>query len=152
MKILLREDVDKLGKRGEVLTVSDGYARNYLIPKRLAMLHTPTAAKELAQDHKRVAAQETKKLVDIKALAEKMATTSVTIEAKVNEEGHLYGSITPGMIAEAFAKQGFTVDPKAIELEQPIKEVGVFAVKINLHPDVQPVSKIWIVQAQAEKS
>jgi large subunit ribosomal protein L9 len=145
MQVLLWQDIDKLGRRGDVVEVTDGYARNYLFPRGLATKPTPGMFKRFKQEKDRLERREKKIIENRKELAEQIEKTSLTIEAKANEEGHLYGSITPTIISEALLQQGLKVEAKLIELEEPIKEVGLYSIKINLHPQVQPMAKVWVV-------
>jgi large subunit ribosomal protein L9 len=152
MKILLWQDVDKLGKRGEVVDVRDGYARNFIFPRRLGSKPTPSMYKEFELEKRRSAKQEAVLVSESKAVAEKMAgVTSVSIEVNTNEEGHLYGAVTPSMVAEALKDQGLKIEPRAIEIAEPIKQVGTYEVTVNLHRDVQPKLKVWVLSTKAVK-
>ena len=152
MKILLWTDVEKLGKRGEVVEVREGYARNFLFPRRLGSKPTPSMYKEFELEKRRVAKQEAVVVTESKAVAEKLAgVTSVSIEVNTNEEGHLYGAVTPSMVAEALKDQGLKVEAKAIEIAEPIKQVGTYEVTVNLHRDVKPKLKVWVLSTKAVK-
>jgi len=152
MKILLWHDVDKLGRRGEVVDVREGYARNFLFPRRLGSKPTPSMYKEFELEKRRVTKQEAVLVTESKAVAEKLAgVTSVSIEVNTNEEGHLYGAVTPSMVAEALKDQGLKVEAKAIEIAEPIKQVGTYEVTVNLHRDVQPKLKVWVLSTKAVK-
>jgi len=152
MKVLLWQDVDKLGKRGEVIEVRKGYARNYLIPRRLASVPTPSMYKEFELEKRRQSKMEAALVSDAKKVAERLTeVTSVSIEVSTNEQGHLYGSITPTMIADALLDKGIKVEPRVVEIAQPIKEVGTYEVAINLHRDVRPTVKIWVLTNKAVK-
>lgn len=152
MKVLLWHDVDKVGKRGEVIDVREGFARNYLIPRRLASVPTPSMYKEFELEKRRQSKMEAALVSDAKAVAEKLAgVTSVSIEVNTNEQGHLYGSITPTMVADALRDQGVKVEPKAVEVPEGIKEVGTYEVTIRLHRDVQPKLKVWVLSTKAVK-
>jgi large subunit ribosomal protein L9 len=150
MKVLLWNDVEKLGRRGEIVDVKDGYARNYLIPRRLASKPTPSMYKEFELEKRRQNKVEAKLIGEAGQVAEKIGQlASVSIEVNTNEEGHLYGSVTPTMIAEALKDQGLKVEPKAIEIAEPIKQVGTFEVVINLHREVKPKLKVWVLSTKA---
>ncbi len=150
MKVLLWQDVEKLGKRGEVVEVRAGYARNYLIPRRMASVPTPSMYKEFELEKRRQAKREAALVSDARAVAERLAgIASVSIEVNTNEQGHLYGSITPTMIADALRDQGVKVEPKTVEIAQAIKEVGNYEVTIRLHKDVQPKVKVWVLSNKA---
>ena len=152
MKVLLWQDVDKLGRRGEVIEVREGYARNFLIPRRLASVPTPSMYKEFELEKRRLSKQEAALVSDARAVAERLAgVTSVSIEVNTNEQGHLYGSITPTMIADALRDQGIKVEPRVVEIPQAIKEVGTYEVEIRLHRDIQPKLKVWILSTKAVK-
>ena len=152
MKILLWQDVEKLGKRGEVVDVREGYARNFLFPRRLASKPTPSMYKEFELEKRRVAKQEAVLISESKAVAGKLAgITSVSIEVNTNDEGHLYGAVTPSMVAEALKDQGLKVEARAIEIAEPIKQVGTYEVTINLHREVKPKLKVWVLSTKAVK-
>ena len=152
MKVLLWQDVDKLGKRGETVVVKDGFARNYLFPRKLASIPTPSMHKEFELAKRRVVKQEAALITDAKAVAEKLAgVTSVSIEVNTNEEGLLYGAVSPSMIADALKDQGLKVEAKAIEIAEPIKKVGTYEVAVNLHREVKPTLKVWVLSTKAVK-
>ncbi len=152
MKVLLWQDVDKVGRRGQEIEVKEGFARNYLFPRKLASKPSPAMYKELEQTKRRSAKQDAVLVSDAKLLAEKFAAiTSVSIEVNTNEEGHLYGAVTPSMIADALKEQGVKVDGKAIEIAEPIKQTGTFEVTVVLHRDVQPKVKVWVLSTKAVK-
>jgi len=150
MKVLLWNDVEKLGRRGEIVDVKDGYARNYLIPRRLASKPTTSMYKEFELEKRRQNKLEAKLIAGATQVAEKLGQiASVSIEVNTNEEGHLYGSVTPTMIAEALKDQQLKVEPKSIEIAEPIKQVGTFEVVINLHREVKPKLKVWVLSTKA---
>lgn len=150
MKVLLWNDVEKLGRRGEIVEVKDGYARNYLIPRRLASKPTPSMYKEFELEKRRQNKLEAKLIAGASQVAERLGQiASVSIEVNTNDEGHLYGSVTPTMIAEALKDQQLKVEPKSIEIAEPIKQVGTFEVTINLHREVKPKLKVWVLSTKA---
>jgi large subunit ribosomal protein L9 len=150
MKVLLWNDVEKLGRRGEVVEVKDGYARNYLIPRRLASKPTPSMYKEFELEKRRVAKVEAKLIADAKVVAERLLQIpSVSIEVNANDEGHLYGSVTPTMVAESLKDHQLKVEPKTVEIAEPIKQLGTYEVTINLHRDVKPKLKVWVLSSKA---
>ena len=152
MKILLWQDVDKLGKRGEVVDVREGFARNFLFPRRLGSKPTPSMYKEFELEKRRVAKQEAVLVSESKVVAEKLAgISSVSVEVNTNEEGHLYGAVTPSMVAEALKDQGLKVEARAIEIAEPIKQVGTYEVTVNLHREVKPKLKVWVLSTKAVK-
>src|SRR6185436_7953616 len=122
MKVRLWQDIEKVGKRGEILEVKDGFARNFLIPRRMAGKPNSSQDKEFELEKRRQGKLDAKLVADAKAVAEKLSNLpSVSIEVNANEEGQLYGSVTPSMIAELLKDQGLKVEPKTIEIKDPIK-------------------------------
>jgi large subunit ribosomal protein L9 len=153
MKVLLWQDVDKVGRRGDTVEVREGFARNFLFPRKLASIPTPSMHKEFELAKRRVVKQEAAMIGDAKAVAEKLAgVTSVSIEVNTNEEGLLYGAVSPSMIADALKDHGLKVDGKAIEIAEPIKKVGTYEVVINLHREVKPTLKVWVLSTKAVKA
>ena len=137
MEIILTQDVDKLGHKDEIVTVKDGYARNYLIPQKMAVIATSSAKKVLAENKKQRAHKEAKIRQDAEKLAGRMTNLKITIGAKASQTGKIFGSVTPLMIAEAIQKSGYEVDRKQIVVQDDhIKEIGNYSVKVKLHKDV----------------
>jgi large subunit ribosomal protein L9 len=136
MEIILREDIEKLGNRGEVVKVADGYARNYLLPKRLAVLASESNKKIVAQEREAHLRREAKLASEARDLAALLAGITVTIHQRAGEEGHLFGSVTSKDIADAIEKQNFQIDRRKIQLADPIKTTGEFKVPIRLHREV----------------
>lgn len=156
MKVMLWQDVDKVGKRGDVIDVKDGYARNFLLPRKLARKvvagREAALQKEFELAKRRAAKQEAVLVSGAKEIAAKMAgITSVSIEVNTNEEGHLYGAVSPSMVVDALKDQGLKVDARAIEIAEPIKQVGTYEVTVNLHREVQPKVKVWVLSTKAVK-
>ena len=145
MKVILRQDIIGLGSMGAVVTVKDGYARNYLIPRELAYYATESAVKRIEVEKKKYAKQVAEMKVKAEALATKLADEQVTLAMKVGEEGKLYGSVNPMMIADELKIKGFDIDRRNIVIEDPIKSLGVFSVKIKLHHDVVASLKVWVI-------
>lgn len=145
MKILLWEFIDKLGAIGDVVTVKPGYARNYLFPKGWATLDSPSQRKALQVSKRKKEQQEVKRASDARSRAEAIEKISISLEVNTTEDGSLYGSVTPTMIADALREKGAVVEPKAIEIDEPIKQVGLYEVSINLHREVKPKLKVWVV-------
>jgi large subunit ribosomal protein L9 len=145
MKIILREDVEKLGKAGEVVKVKDGYGRNYLIPRQLAVLANVRNMKALDHDRRTIETRAKKTRKASEATAAALSAVSLTLPAKTGEEGKLFGAITSRDIAEALGKAGVTVDRKAIQLADPIKQVGDYKVKIRVAADVLPEISVSVV-------
>lgn len=146
MKIILREDVERLGERGEIITVKDGYARNYLIPQKLALLATPGNMKMFEEEKKQrdVRGNKTRRLAD--QLAKKLKSVSITAAVSVGEEDRVFGSVTAQTISNLLKDKGFDIDKKKILLEEPIKALGVYTVSLKLHQDVQGKVKVWVVK------
>jgi large subunit ribosomal protein L9 len=147
MKVILKSDVESLGKAGEVVNVRDGYARNFLIPQDLAAEATTKNVRVLEHQKRLIADKLRKEKLEFEALATRINEASITIPVQVGEEGKLFGSVTNKDIAEALAKEGIEVDKRKIKLDDPIKEVGSFTVPIALHHDVTAHLKLYVVQA-----
>jgi len=145
MKIILREDVEKLGKAGEVVKVKDGFGRNYLIPRKLAVLANVRNMKALDHDRRTIETRAKKTRKSAEATAATLSAVSLILPAKAGEEGKLFGAITSRDIAEALGKAGVTVDRKAIQLADPIKQVGDYKVKIRVATDVLPEISVSVV-------
>ena len=146
MKVILLTDVDRLGKTGEIVSVKEGYARNYLIPNNKARVATPGNMKILDTLKKKQAAEELKKLEEAQKLAGKISTLSLTITAQAGEEEKLFGSVSNEDIAAALAVENIKIDKRDIILEEPIKSLGMHQVTVKLHPEVKANLKVWIVK------
>lgn len=145
-EVLLMSDVKNLGAEGETVTVADGYARNYLLPKNLAAPVNVATRRRLAKiQHERAGKLEAE-LTAARALAERLAGVSCTIPARATSDEQLYGSVTETEITNALANQGIEVDRSDVLLEAPIKELGIFGVPIRLHPEVEVTLKVWVVE------
>jgi large subunit ribosomal protein L9 len=136
MEVILRADVEKLGSRGQLVKVTSGYARNFLLPQRLAVAATDSNKKIVEQERQAHLRREAKQEADAADLGKLMANVSVTIAQKAGENDQLFGSVTTKDIAEALEKQGYTIDRRKIALDEPIKTLGEFKVPIRLHKDV----------------
>jgi large subunit ribosomal protein L9 len=145
MQLMLVENIDKLGKQGEVVEVKPGYGRNYLLPMGLATYVTPEALKRIETHKAKVEAIRIARLNDLKMLARKLEEQSVTIEANANEEGHLYGSVTESDIAKALQLVKLDVKAEQIKLEGHLKELGLYNVKVELEPEIGAELKVWVV-------
>ena len=148
MQIILKTNVENLGNEGDMINVSDGYARNYLIPRNLAVLATEKNRRAI--DHeKRVASDKAaKEKKDAEKLATELAGVSCTIQVQVGENERLFGSVTALDIAAVLEEQGYEIDKRKIILDEPIKELGIFTVPVKLHPEVDANIKVWVVKAQ----
>ncbi|MFH1354632.1 MAG: 50S ribosomal protein L9 [Candidatus Omnitrophota bacterium] len=146
MKIILTKDVEKLGKAGSVIKVKDGYARNFLIPNKMAIPNTVSNIKRLEQVNQRKL-QETEKLKkEYQELREKLAGLSLTIPVLAQEEDKLYASIAAQDIAAALKDEGYEIDKNSIMLSDPIRALGIYEVEIKLHPEIIAKVKVWIVK------
>lgn len=144
MKVILRQDVEKLGRMGDIVTVSDGFARNYLIPRGLAYYASEAAIRRLEEEKRQHQRRLERERISAQALAERLKDVVVTIAVKVGEEGRLFGSVTPQMIAEQLQLLGFAVDRRSILIEEPIRSLGAFEVTVRLHPEVTATVKVWV--------
>ncbi len=145
MKVILREDVEKLGKAGDVVKVADGFGRNYLIPKGVAVVADVRNVRALEHDRQATLARAKKARRSAETLAGKLAATRLTLPARAGEEGKLFGAVTSRDVAEALEKAGFTIDRKQILLPDPIKQVGEYQVKVRLAADVVPEVAVSVV-------
>jgi large subunit ribosomal protein L9 len=146
MKIVLRQDVDKLGKRGEVVSVAAGYGRNYLVPKLMALPATPSNLKRVELDRHRQTIRGVRERGDAESLAQRLGRVSCTVARKVGEGDVLFGSVTNGDIAAFLEKEGLGIDKRKILLEEPIKALGIYTVPVRLHPEVTAEIKVWVVK------
>lgn len=146
MEIILREDVQHLGKAGEVVKVKDGYARNYLLPKGLAYPATEANKKKIAYEAERIAKQRAAEKQLAETEATQLADVRLTFVVKVGEEDKLYGSVTAGDVQRKLEEAGFRVDKRKVDLAEPIRELGEFRVGIKVHPDVRPEITVSVVK------
>ena len=151
MKVILTEEIRGLGTRGDVVTVKDGYARNYLLPKNLAREASTGNLKQIEHERRKwsLLAQQEKDAAQ--KAADKVKGVKITIEKRVGEHGHLFGSVTANEIADALLEKGIEVDKRRIELEQPIKNLGVHDVDVRLHRDVTAQIKVEVIALGVEK-
>lgn len=148
--VLLLENFPKVGRRGEVVRVARGYARNYLIPFGKAMEVTKDNLYRIEFEKKRWLQQELKLKEELQELAKKLKKTSIRLEMNANEAGHLFGSVNENMVAEAFLAKGLNVNPKTIDLSNVKKELGTFDIQIKLHPEVVATTKVQVVAPKTE--
>lgn len=146
MRIVLTEDIDKLGRRGEIIKVADGYARNFLLPKGKALLATDGNLKTIERQKRRYQVRVAKEKEEMEALARRIAGISCTLVRKVGEQDVLYGSVTAADIAEYLEREGIAVDKRRIQIGEPIKSLGIYSVPIKLHPEVRAEVKVWVVK------
>jgi large subunit ribosomal protein L9 len=146
MKVILREDIEKLGKRGDVVKVAPGYGRNYLLPKGLAYHYTSGNAKKVEVERKILNLHKAREKAEAEDLANRISQISTTIVRKVGENETLYGSVTGADIAEALEREGFAMEKRKILLEEPLKTLGIYTVPVKLHPEVTAELKVWVVK------
>ena len=147
MDVILLEEIDGLGKRGATVKVADGYARNFLLPRRKA-IEAVGKSQAVFRDRERArVALEQKQRQAAQALRERLMQASLQFSVQVGEEDQLYGSVTASEIHDALAAQGFTVEKKAVRLEEPIKALGVFEVPVHLFQDIEAPVKVWVVRS-----
>jgi large subunit ribosomal protein L9 len=147
VELLLAENVPPLGEQGEIVRVKRGYARNYLIPQGLATVATEANKRMVALHRQRQDDLVAKKIGLIKKLADEVSKYSVTIEANATDEGHLYGSVLAADISKSLKTAGYPVEPQHINLDGPLKELGMYTVKLQLHPTIDSDVKVWVVPA-----
>ena len=145
MEVILREHVDNVGKRGEIVKVADGFARNYLLPRKLALPVTPGNLKHIERERAKFDAREAEERQGAQAVATKLVGIVVLISRKVGETEALYGSVTSADIATSLASQGLEIDKRKIQLHEPIKRLGEYEVPIKLHRDVVAPIKVKVV-------
>ena len=146
MKVILRQNIDKLGRIGQIVDVKDGYALNYLIPKGFAYVAVKGNVKALEEEKKIVEKRNQQELKAAEMLASELEKISVTIPVQVGEEDKIFGSVTTQMIADALKEKGHDIDKRKIELEEQIKTLGIYNVNIKLHPSVSAKIKLCVVR------
>jgi large subunit ribosomal protein L9 len=144
IEVILKEHVEHLGERGDVVKVAPGYARNYLLPRKLALAVTAANKKQIEHEKKAAAAKAAEERAVAQALATRFAQTEVSVTRRAGENQHLFGSVTSADIADALAAQGFEVDRRKIQLAEAIKAVGEFSVPVRLHRDVTAQIKVLV--------
>ena len=151
VQLLLIQSVDHLGKQGDVVEVKPGYANNFLLPQGLATLASEHHKRMVEKHRAKLLEIEKSRLASLRTLADNIAKQSITIEANANDEGHLYGSVGPSDIAGALKLAGFTVTSDQVRLAGPLKELGLYTVRVHLHQDIEAELKVWVVpSAQSE--
>ena len=146
MDVILRQDVDKLGRAGEMVTVKDGFGRNFLLPQGLAYLATEGNKRRLDAERAQKGRKHAAEVQASKEVASRLEAVSLTFTMKAGEGDKLFGSVTGADIAERLKAEGFSVDKKAVELEEPLKALGVYKVPVRLHPEVKPEVRVWVVK------
>jgi len=146
VQVILRENVDRLGRVGDIVTVADGYARNHLLPQRLAVVADSGKVKQVEHEKRVIQARQDKIRRELEQLARRLSRTSCTIAARAGEEDKLFGSVGPSDIVQALAETGIEIDRKWVRLEEPIKELGVFSVPIEIAKGIEARLKLWVVK------
>lgn len=146
MKVILKEHIEGVGHLGDVLEVSDGFARNFLLPRGVAFEATAGNLKRIAQEKERLEAAENERRAAAQTLATRLEQVSLTFSARVGEEGKLFGSVTSADIVHQLETQGFHIEKRQIDLHEPLRTLGVFRVPVRLHADVKPEIRIWVIK------
>lgn len=146
MEVILNKDVEKIGKAGAVVQVKEGFARNFLFPHNLAKPATAGSLKKLEQEKQAKNAQSAKAKEELSALCGRLCGLSLTISALAQDDQNLYGSISAQDISEALKEEGFSIDKSIIDLAEPIKSLGIYEIRIKLHPEITAKFKLWVVK------
>jgi large subunit ribosomal protein L9 len=146
MKVLLRQDHETLGKRGDIVSVKDGFARNFLFPRGIALTAKPANQKLLEEEKRMLVRRQAKDKLSAEALAKDLEAVSVTAAVAVGEEDKVFGSVTSQNIADLLQEKGYTIDKRKIVLDEPIKALGIYSVPVKLHPDVEVKIRLWVVK------
>ena len=147
VELLLAEDVPSLGEQGDIVRVKPGFARNFLLPQGLATVATTENRRMVVRHKQKLADMQVQQLKNLRDQASAISKYSVTVEANANKDGHLYGSIVAADISKALNSAGYPVNAEQLRLEGPLKELGMYTVKIELHPEVTTEVKVWVVPA-----
>ncbi len=146
MKVILRKNFNQLGQVGDLVDVKDGYALNFLVPRQIAYPATAGNLRALEEEKKQIAKKESKNLAVANEFSTELEKVSVTIPVTVGEDDKIFGSVTSKMIGDALQEKGFEVDHRKIEIEEPIKSLGIYSIKIKIHADVTATVKTWVVR------
>jgi large subunit ribosomal protein L9 len=148
MEVILREHVDNLGRRGEVVKVAEGYARNFLLPRKLALPVTEANKRQIERERAKLDAKEAAEKQDAEALAQRMAALDLSVARRVGENETLYGSVTAADVAELLHKTGLEIDKRKVHLAEPLKQLGQFTVPVKIHRDVTAQVKVRVVKEE----
>src|SRR5580704_5412478 len=148
MEVILREDIERLGNRGQVVKVANGYARNFLLPKRLAVAATDANRKIVEQERQAHLRREVKQKSEAEDLSKLLTGVTVTIAQKAGENDQLFGSVTSKDVAEALAQKNYTIDRRKIQLDEPIKQLGEYKIAVRLHRDVTAEVTVQVVKEE----
>ena len=146
MKVILRKNYDQLGEVGNIVDVKDGFANNFLIPRGIAFQANEGNIRALEEEKRQMAKKEAKNLESAESIAAELEKVSITIPVKVGEEDKIFGTVTTQMIADALKEKNFDVDKKKIEIDDPIKALGIYTVNVKLHTKVNAAVKTWVVR------
>lgn len=146
MKVILRKDIEQLGKVGQLVDVKDGYALNYLIPRGFAYVAVKGNVKAIVEEKKVLEKRELQELKNAQQLASDLEKISVTIPVQVGEEDKIFGTVTSQMIADSLLEKGYEIDKRKIDLDETIKTLGIYTANIKLHPSVNAKIKVWVVR------
>ncbi len=147
VELLLVESVESLGEQGEIVKVRPGYARNFLLPQGLATVATPENKRAVERHKQNLAELQAKRMADLQKLAEAVGKYSVTLEANANEDGHLFGSILGHDISKSLKSAGYAIEADQVRLDGPLKELGMYTVKIHIYGEIKTDVKVWVVPA-----
>jgi len=147
VELILMENVDKLGKIGELVRVADGYARNFLLPRKLAAKATPGTLRQLEAKKVQMQVEYEHQITAARELAEAINKASVTLPVQASDDEKLFGSITGKQIGDALAEMNIHVDRRKVALAEPIRQLGMYSVDVHLHPEVNATLKVWVVRA-----
>ena len=148
MEVILREHIDSLGRRGEVVKVANGYARNYLLPRKMALVVNEANKKQIEREREAAEARELEEKSQAEAFGQRLSQTEIEIARRVGENNTLYGSVTSADIAQALAAKGFEIEKRKIHLPEPLKALGEVTVPVKVHREVTSQVKVTIVAAQ----
>jgi large subunit ribosomal protein L9 len=146
MKVILRQNYDSLGQVGDLVEVKEGFARNYLIPRKIAYVALKGNILALEEEKKNIVKKKQQEIHSAEILASEIEKVSVTIPVQVGEEDKIFGSVTTQMIADALKEKGYDIDKRKIDIEEPIKSLGIYGISIKLHPNVSSNVKVWVVR------
>jgi large subunit ribosomal protein L9 len=152
MKVILRDDIEKLGTAGNIVNVADGYARNFLFPRNLAVPATRGNTRSIEEIKKQKQVRENKRRREAEKMKDKLEKLSLTAEVQTGEEDKIFGSVTAANIATLIEKQGIEIDKRKIHLDEPLKALGVYTIEIKLATDVTAGVKLWIVKKEEEQT
>jgi large subunit ribosomal protein L9 len=152
IQLILTQAMPHLGQAGDLVKVRPGFARNYLVPQGLATFATPANLRMVEKHRQRLRELEEARRADLQNLAAQIAQRSLTIEANANAEGHLYGSVNAEQIAAALRSEGFPIEPDSVRIEGPLKELGLYSIKLHLAQDIGSEVKLWVVPTHTEEA